>query len=186
MRQLIRLLGTILACGTLAAAAPAAAQKADPAPKPDTYLCPHVTGSAIDCYLDAVEHLYTMCRHIKSIEIIEFGYEKSDEGVNGAKTAYCIEKHELSMKRPLQNAVREAGKRRNTVDALQALHVYWLGSLAELKWTPGETDEAYKSRVSKPYGVFQERAMLVRLTLQEPAGKAATTPSAPTKSKSPN
>ncbi|MEO8305292.1 MAG: hypothetical protein ABI724_14325 [Betaproteobacteria bacterium] len=187
MRPPYFVLASLIACATLGAAPAAVAQKADPAPKPDTYLCPHVTGSAIDCYLDAVEHLYTMCRHIKSIEIIEFGYEKSDEGVNGAKTAYCIEKHELSMKRPLQTAVREAGKRRSTVDALQSLHVYWLGSLAELKWAPGESDEAYKSRVAKPYGVFQERAMLVRLTLQEPVGKATkTAPAAPTKSKSPN
>jgi hypothetical protein len=165
---------------------PAAAQKADAAPKPDTYLCPHVSGSAIDCYLDAVEHLYTMCRHIKSIEIIEFGYEKSDEGVNGAKTAYCIEKHEQSMKRPLQSALKEAGKRPPTIDALQALYAYWLSSLAALKWSPGESDEAYKTRVAKPYGVFQERATLVRLTLQQPAGKVAATPPATAKTKSPN
>jgi len=179
-------LALLLAPGCIAAVTPAAAQKADAAPKPDTYLCPHVSGSAIDCYLDAVEHLYTMCRHIKSIEIIEFGYEKSDEGVNGAKTAYCIEKHEQSMKRPLQSALKEAGKRPPTIDALQALYAYWLSSLAALKWTPGESDEAYKTRVAKPYGVFQERALLVRLTLQQPVGKIATTPPSSTKPKRPN
>src|ERR1700751_1573183 len=87
---------------------PAFAQKGDPAPKPETYLCPHSDGSsAIDCYLDAVDHLYTMCRHIKSIEIIEFGYEKSDEGVNGAKTQYCIDKHNLNMKQTYQAAVKQ-------------------------------------------------------------------------------
>jgi hypothetical protein len=180
-------LSVLLALGAIAAMTPAAAQKPDAAPKPDTYLCPHVSGSAIDCYLDAVEHLYTMCRHIKSIEIIEFGYEKSDEGVNGAKTAYCIEKHEVSMKKgPLNSALREAGKRMSTVDALQALHAYWLASLTALKWTPGESDESYKIRVAKPYGVFQERAALVRLTLQQPAGKVASTPSATAKAKSGN
>ena len=36
--------------------------------------------------LDAVRHLYTMCRHVKSIEIIELGFEKAQEGVNGAKS----------------------------------------------------------------------------------------------------
>ena len=67
--------------------------KPDFVPKADTYICPDATGGAVDCYLQAVSHLYTMCRNVKSIEIIEFGYAKSDEGVNSAKTEYCIEKH---------------------------------------------------------------------------------------------
>jgi hypothetical protein len=29
-------------------------------PKPDTYLCPDATGGAVDCYLQAISHLYTM------------------------------------------------------------------------------------------------------------------------------
>ena len=33
-----------------------------------------------------------MCRNVKSIEVIEFGYEKSQEGVNGAKSDYCVDK----------------------------------------------------------------------------------------------
>jgi len=41
-------------------------------------------------------HLYTMCRHVKSIEIIEFGYEKSTDGFNGAKSEYCMIKAEDS------------------------------------------------------------------------------------------
>ena len=77
-------------------AAPAAAQKGGFAPKPDTYICPNATGARrVDCFLDAVEHLYTMCRHVKSIEIIEFGYEKSEEGVNGAKSEYCVDKQKI-------------------------------------------------------------------------------------------
>jgi hypothetical protein len=169
----------LLACAVAVAAAPAAAQKADPAPKPDTYLCPHVVGSAVDCYLDAIDHLYTMCRHIKSIEIIEFGYEKSDVGVNGAKTAYCIDKHELSMKRPFQSALREAGASRAAVDALRAMHDYWLLALAELKWNPGESDEQYKTRVAKPYGAFRERALVIRAALPVGKGKPAATAKSP-------
>jgi hypothetical protein len=181
---------------------PALAQKADPVPKPETYLCPHSDATAIDCYLDAVDHLYTMCRNVKSIEIIEFGYEKSDEGVNGAKTVYCIDKHNLTMKRTYQSAVREAGKNRAVVEALHSLHDYWIGSLAGLKWVPGESDAQYKARTAEPYGIFRERAMLVRAALPAapapkgkaattaatPAtkGKAATTATTPTKSKSPN
>jgi hypothetical protein len=181
----------LLALVLALAAAPAAAQKAtpapsaDPVPKPDTYLCPHSTGGAIDCYLDAVSHLYTMCRHVKSIEIIEFGYEKSDEGVNGAKTAYCVDKHESTMKRPLQSALREAGASRAAADALRTLHEFWLRALAELKWKPGETDEQYKSRVAKPYETFQESGTAVRTALPAARGKPATAAAA-APAKSPN
>src|SRR6185295_8640151 len=104
MSRLLRLLLALTASAAVAAAAPALAQKADPVPKRETYLCPHSDATAIDCYLDAVDHLYTMCRVTKSIEIIEFGYERSDEGVNGAKTAYCIDKHNLNMKQTYQAA----------------------------------------------------------------------------------
>lgn len=174
----------------VAAAAPALAQKADPAPKPETYLCPHSDATAIDCYLDAVDHLYTMCRNVKSIEIIEFGYEKSDEGVNGAKTAYCIDKHGITLKRIYQGAVREAGKNKAAVEALHSLHDYWAASLASLKWVPGESDAQYKARTTEPYGIFRERSMLVRSALEvpktpaaipakSPATKSAKTPAKP-------
>ena len=162
--------------------APAAiAQKFQPA---SNYICPNQSDTGLDCYLDAVSHLYTMCRHIKSIEIIEFGYEKSDEGVNGAKTAYCIEKHDQSMKRPLASAVREAGASRAAVDALRKLHDYWLLALAELKWVPGESDDMYKTRVAKPYVAFREWAVSVRAAL--PVGKGKPAPTAAATAKSPN
>ena len=74
--HLFRTLCAVIAIGIAAVAPPAAAQKSDAAPKPDTYLCPNATGGAVDCFLHAVEHLYTMCRQVKSIEIIEFGCEK--------------------------------------------------------------------------------------------------------------
>jgi hypothetical protein len=81
-------------------AAPAAAQQGGFVPKPDTYICPNATGTgAVDCFLDAVDHLYTMCRHVKSIEIIEFGYEKSESGVNGAKSEYCVDKQKINITR---------------------------------------------------------------------------------------
>jgi hypothetical protein len=104
---MLRLVVTLAALATLLASPLAAAQKDPGAPKPDTYLCPNAVGAkAVDCFLDAVAHLYTMCRQVKSIEIIEFGYEKSDEGVNGAKSEYCVDKHKLSMTRPYQAALR--------------------------------------------------------------------------------
>jgi hypothetical protein len=173
---------TLAAAAALAVAAPAAAapEKAEAAPKPETYLCPHSDASAIDCYLDAVDHLYTMCRVTKSIEILEFGYEKSDEGVNGAKTAYCIDKHHLTMKRTYLAAVHQAGKNKAVIEALQSLDEYWKGTLIALKWIPGESDEQYKARTAEPYGIFRQRALLVRAAMAAapPVAKASTTASA--------
>jgi hypothetical protein len=187
MHRLLRLFLALVASGAVAVAAPALAQKGEPAPKPETYLCPHSNGTAIDCFLNAVDHLYTMCRHIKSIEIIEFGYEKSDEGVNGAKTAYCIDKHNLTMTRTYQSAVTQAGKNRTVVEALRSLREYWFASLAALKWVPGESDAQYKARTTEPYGIFRERASLVRAELPATPSPATTTAkSAPAKPKSPN
>ena len=166
---------------TLSVATPTLAQKADPLPKRETYLCPHSDASAIDCYLDAVDHLYTMCRVTKSIEILEFGYERSDEGVNGAKTAYCIDKHNLTMKKTYQSAVHQAGKNRAVVEALHSLNDYWNASLAGLKWVPGESDAQYKARTAEPYGIFRERALLVRSALVTPATAIAKTETKPVK-----
>ena len=170
------------------------ARGAEFVPKPETYICPHSTGGAIDCYLHAVEHLYTMCRQVKSIEIIEFGYEKSSEGVNGAKSEYCVDKHRLSMTRPYQSALKEATPNSEVVNNLRALQDLWLKSLSELKWIPGETDEQYKARVAKPYGMFSERASAVRAVLaankDKPAppvadkGKKTTPAKPPPKTKS--
>jgi hypothetical protein len=165
---------------------PAAAQKADAAPKPETYICPYATGGAVDCFLQAVEHLYTMCRQVKSIEIIEFGYEKAEEGVNGAKTEYCIEKHKLSITRPYQAALREATPNRIAVDGLHTLHGFWLKALAELKWRPGENDETYKARVATPYEAFRNGAGAVRTALAAGRGKSATAAAVPPAAKSAN
>jgi len=174
MARLLHLLVALSLGVSIAAAAAAPAQKAEAAPKPETYLCPHSDATSIDCYLDAVDHLYTMCRNVKSIEIIEFGYEKSEEGTNGAKTAYCIDKHGITLKRIYQGAVREAGKNKAAVEALHSLHDYWTASLAGLKWVPGESDAQYKARTNEPYGIFRERSMLVRSALEVPTAPAAT------------
>jgi hypothetical protein len=144
-------------------------------PKADTYICPDSTGGAIDCYLQAVSHLYTMCRNVKSIEIIEFGYERSTEGTNGAKSEYCVDKHRLSITRPYQSALKEATPNRTAIDGLRVLQDLWLKSLAELKWVAGESDEQYKERVAKPYELFSERAAAIRTVLAADKGKAATT-----------
>ncbi|MEO5699738.1 MAG: hypothetical protein ABIS17_15575, partial [Casimicrobiaceae bacterium] len=66
---------TLFAATLLLSAAASEARAEEFRPKAETYLCPNVAGLGVDCFLDAVEHLYTMCRHVKSIEILEFGYE---------------------------------------------------------------------------------------------------------------
>jgi hypothetical protein len=166
---MLRFLVAVAAVAALLASPFAAAQAE---PKPDTYLCPNALGGkAVDCFLDAVAHLYTMCRQVKSIEIIEFGYAKSDEGVNGAKSEYCVDKHKVTMTRPYQAALREAAGNRAAVDGLRALYDRWQKALAEFKWKPGETDEQYKERIAQPYAEFTERATAVRVALAEVPAK---------------
>ena len=172
MSRFLQSLVLFLAASACAVAGPALAQKSDAGPKPDTYLCPNATGGAVDCFLDATQHLYTMCRQVKSIEIIEFGYEKSDEGVNGAKSEYCVDKHKVSMIRPYQAALREATGTRSAVDQLRSLYDQWLKALADLKWKPGETDDQYKERIAKPYETFRDQAVLVRTALAGGPDKA--------------
>jgi hypothetical protein len=73
------------------------------------YVCPHADGQpAVECYFDAVQHLYTMCRNVKSIEVIEFGYEKSLEGTNGAKSESCLDKQKLNIAQPFAAALKQA------------------------------------------------------------------------------
>ena len=127
------------------------------------YICPNADGQgALDCYFDAVAHLYTMCKHVKSIEIIEFGYEKSDDGTNGAKSEYCLDKQKLSMTRPYQSALREASISQQAVEGLRSLQEYWLQALGALKWHQGESDDDYKTRTARPYDDFRERIEGIR------------------------
>ena len=147
-----RSLVQLLVCGAVRRAA------ADAAPKPDTYLCPHATAGAVDCFLQATEHLYTMCRQVKSIEIIEFGYEKSDEGTNGAKTEYCVDKHRQSITRPYQAALREATGSRVALEGLRGLHEVWLISLVELKWQSRRKRRRLQDARCKAYTSRSERA----------------------------
>lgn len=157
-----------LAFATLPATA-AAADTGEFRPRPETYICPNASAFGVDCFLDAVEHLYTMCRQVKSIEIIEFGYQQAEEGVNGAKSEYCIDKHTLSIAKPYQAALKQASGSRLALDGIRALHDLWLQALHDLKWHPPETDDEYKGRVTHPYDVFRERAALVRTALAERA-----------------
>ena len=146
-----------IAYGTLTAGSAYALDKVD------TYICPTMhQGSGTDCFLEAIPQTYTMCRQIKSIEVIEFGLTGAQEGVNGAKTDGCIDKHKLSIARPYQAALRESARNKTKVQSLHKLYDTWLESLTRLRPAQSETDEAYKLRVVRPYGDFNEQIKTIR------------------------
>ena len=148
--------------------------------KVDPYICPTKTqGSGFDCFLEAIPQTYTMCRHIKSIEIIEFGLAGAQEGVNGAKTESCIEKHKLSMTRPYQAALREGARNKDEVVGLRKLYDMWLDALAKLKPISGESDDGYKQRVIGPYGEFNEQIKSIRVIAETPPKAVAASKPAP-------
>ena len=175
MSKRLLLLATALAFAAFAFAPAASAQKFQPA---SNYICPNSSGTGLDCYLDAVRHLYTMCRHIKSIEVIEFGYEKSQEGVNGAKSDYCIDKQKANIARPYQAALSEAAASKDAVQGLKTLQQLWVEAMVGLRWKTGETDDDYKNRVSRPYVAFVEWSDSIRTAVasapKAPAAKPAS------------
>ena len=166
-RFLLLLAALAIAIGTVAPAA--SAQKFQPG---SNYICPNNADSGLDCYLDAVRHLYTMCRHIKSIEVIEFGYQKAQEGVNGAKSEYCVDKQKINITRPYQAALSEVTPSKEAINGLRTLQQLWVEALAGLTWKTGESDEEYKVRVARPYVAFVEWTEAIRTA-------AATVPKAP-------
>lgn len=162
------MLQIILLAIAVLVAAPSAAETIGGNPGPQyNYVCPDADNKpALDCYFDAVGHLYTMCKHVKSIEIIEFGYEHSTDGTNAAKSESCVAKQKLSMTRPYQAALKSAIRSAKAVDDMRELHEQWLKALAELPWKPGEADDAYKARTMHPYESFAEHIVKIRTDIQ--------------------
>jgi hypothetical protein len=137
------------------------------------YVCPHADGQgAMACYLDAVEHLYTMCRNVKSIEILTYGYEDSLDGVNAAKYDSCVEKQKHNMTRPYEAALKEARRDKALAEALRTLHEDWTSALARIRWNRGESDADYKTRVGEVYVGFHERIGKIEGMLAEQKMKA--------------
>jgi len=157
---------------------PARAETIGGNPGPEhNYVCPHADGQpALECFFDAVSHLYTMCRNVKAIEIIEFGYEKSTEGTNGAKSESCFDKQKQALAKAYQAAVKEVKKSKRVVEGLHVLHDRWLAAMARLKWRDGESDDEYKARVAKPYDEFKDDIAGIRTFVA-----TADTPAEPVK-----
>ncbi len=171
----------LLASVALFAPLPAQAQKFEPG---SVYICPNQSATGLDCYLDAVVHLYTMCRHVKSIEIIEFGHAKAQEGVNGAKSEYCVDKQKINITRPYQAALREATGWRDAVEHLRALQQYWLDAMVNLRWR-GEAPQDYEDRVTKVYDDLSWKIDEVRVSFTTAPDSASTAPPAAAKAKTP-
>jgi hypothetical protein len=155
------------------------------------YVCPHADGEgALDCYFDAVQHLYTMCRNVKSIEIIEFGYENSGEGLNAAKSESCFVKQKQNIDRPYQAALKEARVSQQAVEGLRGLQEAWASAMTQLAWQPGESGDDYSQRVVRPYDDFKARIAGIRTIVAvvekrtEPARPAKSTAKAKPQSKS--
>ena len=106
-------------------------------------------------------------------EIIEFGLTGAQEGVHGAKTEYCIDKHKLSIARPYQAALHEAASNKDATEGLRKLYDLWLASLGKLLPGANESEDGYKQRVARVYGEFNEQIKLTRAVL-------AAVPPAPT------
>ena len=187
--MIVRLTFALLAAAAFAVAPQAVAQSQPGKFQPGSnYICPNNTDSGLDCYLDAVVHLYTMCRHVKSIEIIEFGLPAAQEGVNGAKSEYCIDKQKINIVRPYQAALKEATPWRDVVENLRHLQQYWLDAMVALKWDAKETREAYEDRVIQVYDELSFKIDAVRVAYttapdSAAAAVAATAPKAKPKAK---
>jgi hypothetical protein len=149
------------------------------------YVCPHADGQgALDCYFDAVQHLYTMCRNIKAIEILEFGYENSVEGLNNAKYESCVDKQKGNMKGPYQAALKEARVSKQAGEAVQSLQEHWLASMLGIRWKAGESDDEYKTRLARVYDEFKERIEGIRTIVAVVRERTSPVGSAQAKTKS--
>lgn len=182
--MITRAVASIAFAAALAAAlspAPVQAQKFEAG---SVYICPNHSDNGLDCYLDAVVHLYTMCRHVKSIEIIEFGFVKAQEGVNGAKSEYCVDKQKINITRPYQAALREATPWREAVDHLRELQQYWLNAMTNLRWK-GEAAEDYEDRVNKVYDELSWKIDAIRVSFSTAQDNAPAPAAAASKAKAP-
>jgi hypothetical protein len=165
---------------TLTAPSPAAGNTAQPASqKPGQYdtlaqpsaafVCPRhaAEASAIECFLEAVEHLYTVCRQVKSIELLEFGFANAEEGLNGLKSEFCRRKQKTSLPQYFDAALREAQAMSSCEAArtLNDLYMIWSATMVGLRPYLNETEADYQQRIAVPYLAFAAYRQQVREAL---------------------
>jgi hypothetical protein len=130
------------------------------------FVCPHAAAkaSAIECFLDAVEHLYTVCRQVKAIELLEFGFDQAEKGANGLKSEFCRRKQKASLPFYYDAALREAKAMSScdTARLLNDLYLVWNTTMAGLRQPPNETEAEYQQRIAVPYPAFAAYRQHVR------------------------
>ncbi|MCL2310216.1 MAG: hypothetical protein FWC42_08085 [Proteobacteria bacterium] len=144
-----------------------------PQPSAD-FVCPHPSKiGAIECFLDAVEHLYTVCRQVKSIEQIEFGFDKAEEGTNNLKSEFCRRKQKASLPSYFEAALREAQVMSSCEAAfvLNDLYVVWSVAIAGFRQYSNETEAEYRLRIAAPYSAFAAYSQQVRDALAADPGQ---------------
>ncbi|MDR1529729.1 MAG: hypothetical protein LBS40_04945 [Burkholderiales bacterium] len=121
------------------------------------FVCPHTDRiNATECFIDATEHLYTVCRQVKAIELIEHGFDKAEDGANAFKSDFCRRKQKVSMPPYFDAALREAQMffSCETIRHINELYAVWHTSLFALKQRPDETETEYQQRITVPYLAF--------------------------------
>lgn len=157
-------------------APPAVTPESTPLPESDyilaqpsaEYVCPHASRiSAIGCFLDAVDHLYTVCRQVKAIELLEFGFARGEQGANGLKSAYCRGKQKITLPPYFEAAQREALAMSSceAVVGLNDLYIVWSTAMAGLRQQPNETEDDYRRRIAVPYPAFAAYSQHIREAL---------------------
>ncbi|MCL2871583.1 MAG: hypothetical protein FWF41_01135 [Betaproteobacteria bacterium] len=132
------------------------------------FVCPHTSRiSAIGCFLDAVDHLYTVCRQVKAIELLEFGFASGEQGANGLKSAYCRGKQKITLPPYFEAAQREAQAKSSceAMVALNDLYMVWNTAMAGLRQQPNETEDDYRQRIAAPYSAFAAYSQQIREAL---------------------
>ncbi len=99
----------------------------------------------------------------------------SQEGVNGAKTDSCIDKHKLSLNLPYQASLR-AARNPAEVQSLRKLYATWLDLMAKLHPAPDENETEYKERVVRAYDEFGEQTKGIHALVDAPLPAAAKHP----------
>ena len=151
----------LLALALIVAFAPAHAQKADPVPKPETYLCPHSDATAdrhsarqlLAFQRDAREH-----DHRVRLREVRRGRQQRQDHLLHRQARHYVEA-DLPVSR--EAGRQEQGGRRSAVFAAISGPRRWPVS----NGFPA-SDAQYKARTDEPYGVFRARAMLVRSALE--------------------
>jgi hypothetical protein len=120
------------------------------------FFCGKDIPGAVECYVYAVSYAYRMCHQVQTIAVIEYGIEESNQGTNGKKYEFCVDKQKRLIREPYRDALQQVRHDRTLTALVQALHTEWERSLAALPPSPGEQVDSYNIRIVNPYLTLAE------------------------------